>query len=71
MTVTMQPVESSGIAAVGYDPATNDLHINWKSGSASVHHNVPPEKHAAFLASDSKGKFFHAQIRAQHPGERK
>lgn len=69
--IPMTSVKSDAISAIGYDPATQELHIDWKSGSSSVHPDVPADKHAAFVASDSKGKFFHKAIREDHPGRAK
>lgn len=63
----MTPViDSEAINAVGHDG--KDMHVAWKSGTTSIHPNVPVDKFRSFLAAPSKGKFFHSQIRAQHPG---
>lgn len=62
-----QPVKSSQIASVGYDPEKQVLEIEFRHGGNIYHYaNVPPEKHAALMASDSIGKHFHAHIRT-HP----
>lgn len=65
----MVPVESSHIAAVGYDPSTQQMHMQFKNGGGGYHANVPPEKHAAFMASNSKGQHYHQNFRsnADHP----
>lgn len=63
---------SSQIAAVGHDPATNTLAVRFHTGAVYHYDNVPADQHAAFMASDSKGKFFGAHIkdRAEFPHKR-
>lgn len=39
----MNKVFSSHVAAVGYDPAAQELHVEWQTGKTSVYHGVPPE----------------------------
>ena len=67
MKIALTPVSSSQIAAIGHDPATNTLAIQFKkkSGPGSVYHyaNVAPELFAQFVAADSKGTFFGAHIK--------
>jgi len=67
MNITLTPVESSQIAAVGYDTATRTLAIQFKSkkGVGNVYHydNVPADVHQAFVAAESKGRFFGAHIK--------
>jgi hypothetical protein len=67
MNITLTPVESSQIAAVGYDAATRTLAIQFKkkSGPSSLYHydNVPADVHQAFVAAESKGRFFGANIK--------
>jgi hypothetical protein len=61
------PIKSSSIASIGYDPETQILEVEFRHGGAIYHYaKVPPEKHAALMASDSIGKHFHAYIRT-HP----
>ena len=66
--ITLIWVESSQIAGIGYDPKKHVLAVrfkNWKGEATSLYHyaNVSPEEYAAFLAADSKGKFFGAHIK--------
>lgn len=57
--IDLSPVESSKLAAVGYDAATQTLAVTFKTGNAVYHYpNVTPEQHAAFIGSDSIGKHF-------------
>lgn len=69
MTVEMKPVSSSNIKAIGYDPATKEMHIDFGE-SKYAYDNVPPSAHAAILAAGSVGKHFHANIKGKF-GHRK
>lgn len=66
----LDPVESSSIAAVGFDPELSVLSIRFHSGGTYRYFGVPASVHAAFLAAESKGAFFQAEIRPRHPAER-
>ncbi|HSK95041.1 MAG TPA: KTSC domain-containing protein [Euzebyales bacterium] len=57
------PVDSSSIAAVGYDPATRVLHVRFVSGRAYLYHDVPPSTYAALLRAESKGAYFNREVR--------
>lgn len=40
----MKEVYSSAVAAIGYDEATRELHVQWaRGGRTSVYYDVPPE----------------------------
>jgi hypothetical protein len=39
----LNPVYSSHVEAVGYDPATQELRVRWQAGRESIYHGVPPE----------------------------
>lgn len=67
-SITLTPVESSQIAAIGHDPETNTLAIqfkNWKGDSTSLYHyeHVSAEDFASFQAADSKGRHFDKHIK--------
>lgn len=65
--IPVTPVESSQIAAIGYDAGTSTLAIQFpaKSGAGSVYHyaNFEAERYADFLAAESKGSFFGKYIK--------
>lgn len=62
----MKPLDSSAIAAAGYDPATATLHLMFHSGPKVYrYHPWSPEEHDDFLGADSHGKHFHAHIRGR------
>jgi hypothetical protein len=57
------PVDSSVIAAVGYDDAQQTLYVRFNSSGIYVFHDVPPATYHALMDADSKGRFFNAEIR--------
>lgn len=56
-------VESSNIAAIGYDAESKTLQVDFTSGKRYQYQNVPPETFAEFQAANSVGKYFAANIR--------
>lgn len=62
----MVPVKSSQLSAIGYDPDTQTLHIQFAGrtnkageaipGSTYAYTDVPPEIHAALMAADADEK---------------
>jgi hypothetical protein len=63
--ITMDSVESSQIAAIGYDEATQTLAIQFKGGTRATYHyaNVPSEEFAAFRDAESVGSYFYRNIK--------
>ena len=55
---------SSTIEALGYQ--SGDLHVAFKSGGHYVYHQVTPALYAQLMAAESKGKFFHTNIKGKH-----
>lgn len=64
--VTLQPVESNQVAAIGYDEATKTLAVTFKRGVGAIYHYPGVEKdvHAAFVNAESIGTFFGQNIKA-------
>ena len=65
-----QYVNSSMIESIGYDVSSCILEVEFKGGVVWEYPNFPEYLWNEFLAADSKGKFFHAYIRNQFPGNR-
>jgi len=72
MNITLIPCNSSQIHAYGYDPATKTLALQFKrkgengervGGSIYHYENVPADVYQAFVAAESKGRFFGAHIK--------
>ena len=61
----LTPVQSSHIAAVGYDAPTSDLHVQFKDGNTYVYHGVPPALHQQLAKAESIGTFLHQNLRGK------
>lgn len=63
--IPMTPVSSNQVGAVGYDPATKTLAVTFARGAGAIYQypNVPQETFDAFMAAESKGKFFGEHIK--------
>jgi hypothetical protein len=74
-TMTLTPVTSSNIAAIGYDPATRTMTVQFKNGGTFDYHDVAPHHHDEMMKVNAKGqsvgKYFHARIRGAHKASKK
>ena len=61
------PVASSNIVSVGYEPSSETLEIEFASGGVYQYYNVPSPIYDELLAASSKGRFFVAQIKDRFP----
>jgi len=61
--ITMHPVKSSNVDAVGFDDETNELHVLYKNGGHYVYEGVAKSIHDNVLAADSIGGFLAANIK--------
>jgi hypothetical protein len=59
-------VESSSIAAVGYDAGDATLEVEFLTGRVYRYFGVPAYLHDAFLTAPSKGQFFNTFIRDRY-----
>jgi hypothetical protein len=61
------PIEgSSNIQAVGDDPQTREMQVQFKGGAIYTHQDVSVLKHAQFIAAKSKGSHYHDNFRGKH-----
>jgi hypothetical protein len=60
-----QFVESSMIESIGYDMVSSTLEIEFKKGVVWQYHDFPEYMWYEFSVAESKGKYFHANIRKQ------
>lgn len=58
----MIPVVSSNLRAVGYDPTTQTLRIEFHNGTYD-YYNVPASIHSGLMNAPSKGQFHHQYIK--------
>ncbi len=62
--IPMTAVESHQVAAIGYDAERRTLQVTFTRGSNVYQYpNVDPTVFGAFMASESKGKFFGEHIK--------
>ena len=65
-----EPVTSSVIASIGYDPQFHWLEVELKTGSLYLYREVPARIHHAFMAALSKGSFYNQWIRDDYQSVR-
>ncbi len=61
--MTLTPVRSSNLAAVGYDPSTATLVIQFRSGDVYQYDSVPSSIYRGLRRAASPGGYFAAAIR--------
>lgn len=59
----MAAVQSSNLAAVGYEPSTAELVIAFHSGRVYTYFGVPESVYVGLLSSPSKGEYHAAHIK--------
>ena len=59
-----EPVRSSNIESIGYDPTSETLEIKFvKNNTPYQYHPVAAEMYVELMAAESHGKYFAAHIR--------
>lgn len=61
--MTRTPVKSTQLKSVGHDPATNKLHIEFKSGAVYEYDDVPVEEYAELMNAPSIGQHFSSRVK--------
>lgn len=61
--IELTEVESSNIAAIGYDRRVQTLRIKFNNGSIYDYPTMPERTYQDFAKAESKGKFFHRIIK--------
>jgi hypothetical protein len=59
-------VESSNVAAIGYDEPARTLVVDFKSGGTYLYFDVPPGVFGEFLRAKSKGRFLAHEIKGRY-----
>lgn len=65
----MTKVNSSHMRAVGYDPATRKMHIEFRNGQTYEYRGVPKEFHQTMMGAKSIGSFFHQNVQPHFTGK--
>ena len=64
-----QPVNSAAIRPIGYEAASEVLEVEFRKGPIYRFEGVPEFLYRGFMASRSKGKFFHTRIANRFPSQ--
>lgn len=65
-----QFVESTSLAAVGYDPANLVLEVQFKNGGVYRYFNVPYVVVEQLMSAGSIGRYFATQVKPRFRGRR-
>lgn len=60
------PVSSSNVFAIGYDPNSEVLEVEFTNGAVYSYSGVPPGEYEGFMNADSKGKYLHSNIKGRY-----
>lgn len=63
-----KPVPSSHLKAIGYEPHTQTLEVEFHGGKVYQHAGVSPQHHAALISAPSVGRHYHG-LKQTHPGK--
>lgn len=61
--IALSPVKSSNIKAIGHDPDTNELHVEFATGGRYVYEGVDADEFAALRDAKSIGSHLHASVK--------
>ena len=62
----MTRIQSSAIAAVGYDRKSQTLRLQYTNGRTYEYLDVPPEMHRELLNAESAGEFVNLEIKPNY-----
>jgi hypothetical protein len=62
----MSPVESSWVAAIGYEENKREVHVALLDGASYAYESVTPDVWQLFLAADSKGTFVNEVLKPDY-----
>ncbi len=58
-----EPIESTSLRSLGYEPGTHTLEVEFNSGGIYRYLDVPPEMYQTLREAESPGRVFTRQIR--------
>jgi KTSC domain-containing protein len=64
--IQRQPVQSSGLAAVGYSKRLHVLEIEFTNGAIYRYVEVPPSVHRFLMSAESKARFYDENVRGKY-----
>jgi hypothetical protein len=62
----MEPVDSSNVVAIGYEPSNQELYVEYLNGRTYVYSEVPAETHQELMDADSKGAYINREVRPNY-----
>lgn len=65
----MEEVQSSNLAAIGYDADSKCLQVRFLNGALWRYHTVPQSAYEGLQTAGSVGSYFHKYIRSVYPAE--
>lgn len=68
--INREPVASSNIVSMGYDPDTETLEIEFSSSAIYQYYNVGAALYEQLAQAGSKGQFLNVYIRNDYPFSR-
>lgn len=66
MAYDLQPVSSSNITHIGYDPEEKILAVKFKDGALYHYHDCEKDAHEALISAKSIGSHFHTNVRGSY-----
>jgi hypothetical protein len=66
----MQPVSSSNIAAIGYDPESQAVYVEFLNGTTYMYKGVPDHEFENLRTSSSVGSYLNRYFKNVYPYER-
>ncbi len=61
------PVKADDIRAIGYDPASHRLEVEFRRGDVYEFYQVPPTSYDLLMNSEQLDRHFHTYIRDRYP----
>lgn len=68
--IQREPISSSFIGAIGYDPTSSRLQVEFNNGSLYQYEGVSPALYREMLQSPSVGRVYTTEIRGNYPSTR-
>jgi KTSC domain len=66
----LQPVDSSAIARIGYDPGAEEAYVEFQDSNVYAYSKVPPSVFDEFADAESKGTFLNTIVKPRYPARR-
>lgn len=68
--IPLEVIESSNLAAIGYDPDRKQLAVQFKSGDVFHYDGVDMEFAGRFYAAESRGRFYAGHVKGKITGRK-